>query len=86
MISHSNGHADCGKLWIPIGCRNKDQFTKKEHMHSTTFYANMQAKDRSHVAGQKTMEDANHQYDALSRSPNIPMMPPPIDHSQDAEF
>ena len=88
MISHSNGHADCGKLWIPIGCRNRDQtkIDKPEHMHSTTFYANMQAKDRSHVAGQKTWENANHQYDALSRSPDVPMMPPPVDHSQDAEF
>ena len=78
MVSHGGGHANAGKLWIPIGCRTRDAYTDKEHMRSTTYFGN-------NVKGGSVdgLTHGNRRYDAVGRTVGVPLTPPSIDHSQD---
>ena len=77
MVSHGDGHANCGKLWIPIGCRALDESTGKEHMRATTYFGNnLKA---SSVDG---LTHGNRRYDAVGRTVGVPLTPPIRDHSQ----
>ena len=78
MVAHGGGHANAGKLWIPIGCRARDAYTDKEHMRSTTYFGN-------NVKGGSVdgLPHGNRRYDAVGRTVGVPLTPPSIDHSQD---
>tara|TARA_R110000824_G_scaffold138805_1_gene303653 strand:- start:1066 stop:9207 length:8142 start_codon:yes stop_codon:yes gene_type:complete len=77
MVSHSAGHGNCGKLWIPIGCRALDAYTGKEHMRATTYLA---GNNKGGV--QDGMSHGNRRYDVLGRTVGVPLVPPGKDHSQ----
>ena len=71
------GHGNCGKLWIPIGCRALDAYTGKEHMRATTYLA---GNNKDGI--QDGMTHGNRRYDVLGRTIGVPLVPPGKDHSQ----
>jgi len=81
MVSLGDGHFNCGKLWIPIGCRAEDRFTDKQHMLGTTYFGN-------NIKGGSVdnLQHGNRRYDALGRTVGVPLTPPITDHSQSDEI
>lgn len=81
MVSLGDGHFNCGKLWIPIGCRAEDRFTDKQHMLGTTYFGN-------NIKGGSVdnLQYGNRRYDALGRTVGVPLTPPITDHSQSDEI
>ena len=77
MVSHNAGHGNCGKLWIPIGCRALDAYTGKEHMRATTYLAN-----NTKNGNPDGLDYGNRRYDVLGKTVGVPLVPPGNDHSQ----